>query len=126
MAFRRSSARFRSVPHLMEVIIKSSKRLVKFLEKYPKNMAIRVSIDMNVAILFGLELFVFCVINITKEAFMISSFVVQCVWCEVTFLRSPGGVSFQSIREINILRNSFLIHEKRREVRVLSFAPFLY
>lgn len=89
-----------------------------------KVLEVKANIELNVSILFGLEVNIKVFINFIAEVFMKNSFVfLSCVWCGVAFLRGLGG-HFQSRREINVAERFCLIQEKRREVRFLSLAPF--
>ena len=56
-----------------------------------KNLELRVTIDGNVEILFGLGVWAFAMINIITEGIMNNSIVNSCVWCGVAFLRGHGG-----------------------------------
>lgn len=52
-------------------------------------LEVTVSIEVNVSILFGLEVNVEAMLSYLVEVFMDSSFVFcTCVWCGVAFLRA--------------------------------------
>ncbi len=53
------------------------------------SLALKVSIQVNVSVLFGLEVGAFAAF--AKEVLMINSFVESCVWCGVAFLRGHSG-----------------------------------
>ena len=70
-------------------------------------MEIRVYIEINIAVSFGLEIFasVFGFVSTTMEVCMENSIailikVMACVWCGIAFLRSSGERKFQPEREI--------------------------
>jgi hypothetical protein len=51
-------------------------------------LEVRVSIEANVSILFGLGVCVFAIVLNITEALMNNAIVNSCVWCGVAFLRS--------------------------------------
>lgn len=56
-------------------------------------LEVRANIELNVSILFGLEVNIKAFINFLAEVFMKNSFVfLSCVWCGVAFLRGLGGI----------------------------------
>lgn len=64
----------------------------------------KVGIEVNMSILFGLEVNIKTVVNTFVEVFMKNSFVLStCVWCGVAFLRAELG-HFQSRREISVAK----------------------
>ncbi len=56
-----------------------------------QSLGLRVSIEANVEILFGLGVWASGTLSFVKEVAMNNSFVNSCVWCGVTFLRGHGG-----------------------------------
>ena len=55
------------------------------------SLGLRISIEANVEILFGLGVRASEIINLIKEVSMNNSIVNSCVWCGVAFLRGHGG-----------------------------------
>ena len=67
-------------------------------------LEVTVGIQINVSILFGLEVSVKAMIHFFAEVLMDNPFVLlSCVWCGVAFLRAELG-HFQSRREISVAK----------------------
>ncbi len=69
-----------------------------------KDLELRVNIEVNVEILFGLEAWVFAMINTITENIMNNSIVNSCVWCGVAFLRGHGGTLPIQMRDYHLPR----------------------
>ncbi len=67
-------------------------------------LEITVGIEINVSILFGLDVSVEAVVHSIVEVLMENPFtLIACVWCGVAFLRAELG-HFQSRREISVAK----------------------
>ena len=69
-----------------------------------QSLELRVSIKVNVEILFGLGALAFAIIKINKEVIMNNSIVNSCVWCGVAFLRGHGGTLPIQMRDGHLQR----------------------
>lgn len=67
-------------------------------------LELRVSIEVNVEILFGLVVMVFAMIHIITEVTMDNPIVNSCVWCGVAFLRGHGGTLPIQMRDGHLQR----------------------
>lgn len=68
---------------------------MKYIELLPKGLDVKVHIEIDIAISFGLKVFasIIGIFSTALEVFMknsiaISTTVMACVWCGIAFLRS--------------------------------------
>ena len=58
-------------------------------------LRVQVGAELDVSVLFGLEVSIGALFVNLVEVFMENSIAfVACIWCEVAFLRGPGGENF--------------------------------
>lgn len=96
---------------------------VKYL-KY-QSLGLRVSIEANVEILFGLGVWASGLLQVMKEVAMNSSFVNSCVWCGVAFLRGHGGTLPIQMRERHLWKNLSVPGETKRGSNPLPRTIFI-
>ena len=74
------------------------------LADFLKSLEVRVSIEANVSILFGLGVCAFAIVTTITEVLMNNSIVNSCVWCGVAFLRSHSGTLPIQMRELHAVK----------------------